>query len=128
MNAFTSITVGTTTFLKPASASGYALDTTGNVNAQNYRGDSYFLSNLTLNNIINQGNIASNTVIFNKGGTSFVTLSNVGISNEYPIHTLDVGSNLYVDDTGTTILVVTGNTFTSRKASVGSNLVMDTLD
>ena len=75
MNAGT-ITVGTTTFLKPASASGYALDTTGNVNAQNYRGDSYFLSNLTLNNIINQldGNVtASKTVQFNKSGTSLIT-------------------------------------------------------
>ena len=33
----------------------YALDTVGNVNAQNYRGDSYYLSNLTMENIVNQG-------------------------------------------------------------------------
>ena len=39
----------------------YALDTVGNVNAQNYRGDSYYLSNLTVENIVNQGNVTSQT-------------------------------------------------------------------
>ena len=63
----------------------YALDTVGNVNAQNYRGDSYYLSNLTMENIVNQGNVTSNTVQFTNGLTSIYTTSNV-----------DVGGNIYV--------------------------------
>jgi predicted RNase H-like nuclease (RuvC/YqgF family) len=38
-----------------------------------------------------------------------MTQSNVGIMNAAPIHTLDVGSNLYVDDTAANVLVVGGN-------------------
>ena len=56
-----------------------------------------------------------------------ITNGNVGIQTTHGIHTLDVGSNLFVDDKGSNKLVVTGNTFTSRKALVGSNLVMDHL-
>ena len=63
----------------------YALDTVGNVNAQNYRGDSYYLSNLTMENIVNQGNVTSNTVQFTNGLTSIYTSSNV-----------DVGGNIFV--------------------------------
>ena len=65
----------------------YALDTVGNVNAQNYRGDSYYLSNLTVENIVNQGNVTSNTVQFTNGLTSIYTTSNV-----------DVGGNIFVRD------------------------------
>ena len=35
---------------------------------------------------------------------------NVGIANTDPGHDLSVGSNLYVDDDGSNVLVVTGNT------------------
>ena len=63
----------------------YALDTVGNVNAQNYRGDSYYLSNLTMENIVNQGNVTSNTVQFTNALTSIHTLSNV-----------DVGGNVFI--------------------------------
>ena len=63
----------------------YALDTVGNVNAQNYRGDSYYLSNLTVENIVNQGNVTSNTVQFTNGLTSIYTTSNV-----------DVGGNVFI--------------------------------
>ena len=55
------------------------------------------------------GNVTSNTVSFNNTLVGFTTLSNVGIANGAPSHTLDVGSNLYVDDTGSNVLVVTGN-------------------
>ena len=65
----------------------YALDTVGNVNAQNYRGDSYYLSNLTVENIVNQGNVTSNTVQFTNALTSIYTTSNV-----------DVGGNIFVRD------------------------------
>ena len=124
----TGLSLGSNTFLQHPTASINAFSTTGNVSAAFYHGDSYFLSNLNLDNIILQGNTAaSKTVEFNKSGTSLITASNVGIANALPVHTLDVGSNLFVDDKGSNKLVVTGNTFTSRKALVGSNLVMDTL-
>jgi len=35
---------------------------------------------------------------------------NVGIANADPGHDLSVGSNLFVDDDGSNVLVVTGNT------------------
>ena len=37
------------------------------------------------------------------------TEANVGIINTNPIHTLDVGSNLYVDDLASNVLVVRGS-------------------
>ena len=38
----------------------------------------------------------------------------VGISNTNPTHTLDIGSNVYVDDTGTDVLTVNGQVRTSN--------------
>src|SRR5210317_1868904 len=124
----TGLSLGSNTFLQHPTDSINAFSTSGNVSAAFYHGDSYFLSNLTLDNIILQGNTAaSKTVEFNKSGTSLITASNVGIANGFPVHTLDVGSNLFVDDIGSNILVVTGNTFISRKALIGSNVTIDTL-
>src|SRR5210317_2151278 len=125
----TGLSLGSNTFLQHPTASINAFSTAGNVSAAFYHGDSYFLSNLNLNNIVLQGNTtASRTVQFNyANGPALITNGNVGIQNTHGIHTLDVGSNLFVDDKGSNILVVTGNTYTSRKALVGSNLVMDTL-
>ena len=125
----TGLSLGSSTFLQHPSESINAFSTTGNVSAAFYHGDSYYLSNLNLNNIVLQGNTTSSrTVQFNyANGPALITNGNVGIQNTHGIHTLDVGSNLFVDDIGSNILVVTGNTFTSRKALVGSNLVMDTL-
>src|SRR6056300_771140 len=48
------------------------------------------------------------------------TESNVGVLNTNPMHTLDVGSNLFVDEYGSNVLVVTGNT------SVSGDLTVDT--
>ena len=124
----TGLSLGSSTFLQHPTGSINAFSTTGNVSAAFYHGDSYFLSNLTLDNIITQGNAAATkTVEFNTPVTAFITSSNVGILNTSPIHTLDVGSNLFIDDKGSNILVVTGNTYTSRKALVGSNVTIDTL-
>jgi hypothetical protein len=125
----TGLSLGSSTFLRHPTDSINAFSTSGNVSAAFYHGDSYFLSNLNLNNIVLQGNTtASRTVQFNyANGPALITNGNVGIQNTHGIHTLDVGSNLFVDDKGSNILVVTGNTYTSRKALVGSNLVMDTL-
>src|SRR6056300_1071531 len=125
----TGLSLGSSTFLQHPTDSINAFSTSGNVSAAFYHGDSYFLSNLNLNNIVLQGNTtASRTVQFNyANGPALITNGNVGIQNTHGIHTLDVGSNLFVDDKGSNILVVTGNTFTSRKALIGSNVTIDTL-
>src|SRR6056300_118577 len=125
----TGLSLGSSTFLRHPTDSINAFSTSGNVSAAFYHGDSYFLSNLNLNNIVLQGNTtASRTVQFNyANGPALITNGNVGIQNTHGIHTLDVGSNLFVDDIGSNILVVTGNTFTSRKTLIGSNVTIDTL-
>jgi enhancing lycopene biosynthesis protein 2 len=56
------------------------------------------------------------------------TESNVGVLNTDPIHTLDVGSNLYVDEFGSNVLVVSGNAYTSDVLSVGDKLGVKTTD
>src|SRR6056300_144398 len=123
------LSLGSSTFLQRPTDSINAFSTSGNVSAAFYHGDSYFLSNLNLNNIVLQGNTTgSRTVQFNyANGPALITNGNVGIQNTHGIHTLDVGSNLFVDDIGSNILVVTGNTFTSRKTLIGSNVTIDTL-
>ena len=57
------------------------------------------------------------------------TQSNVGIINTVPIHTLDVGSNLFVDEFGSNVLGVTGNTSISADLTVdGDTLYVDSTD
>jgi hypothetical protein len=57
-----------------------------------------------------------------------LTEANVGILNTSPIHTLDVGSNLYVDEFGSNILVVTGNTNITGDLTVDTDtLYVDTV-
>src|SRR6056300_491121 len=53
-----------------------------------------------LESAVINGNVTSNTVSFNGPGTSVTTLSNVGVANGAPIHTLDVGTKFYVDEEG----------------------------
>jgi hypothetical protein len=47
-----------------------------------------------------------------------VSTGSVGVSNSAPTHTLDVGSNLYVEDTGSSVLTVLGNAVVSNKLTV----------
>src|SRR6056300_1164871 len=47
------------------------------------------------------------------------TSNNVGVANIFPTHNLCVGSNLFVEDTGSNVLEVHGNTYT-QKLKVGS--------
>ena len=49
------------------------------------------------------------------------TEANVGIVNTNPIHTLDVGSNLYIDDLSTNVLVVDGSVDLSNVLTIGDN-------
>jgi hypothetical protein len=65
-----------------------------------------------------RGNTTSNVVQFINPEVSFVTFGNVGIANTIAGHTLDVGSNLYVDDLGANVLVVSGG------VSIDGNLVV----
>ena len=83
----------------------------GNVTASYYHGDGRYLSNISTNlhQISENGNVTSNILQFINAETAFVTLSNVGIANLAPIHTLDVGSNLYVLDESTNVVSIRGN-------------------
>jgi len=90
-----------------------------------------------------EGNTTSNTVEFTNSVTGLVTTANVGIANSSPIHTLDVGSNLWVDEIGSNVLYVNGNvhvdgyqlttagkvgignTAPGHELSVGSNLYVE---
>src|SRR6056300_1167881 len=68
----------------------------------------------SLQGATNFGNITSNVVTFTGAapsaqGVSFTTSNIVGLSNLFPEHTVSVGSNLYVDDSGRDVLVVSGN-------------------
>ena len=95
------------TVLNIPNASEFALDTVGNVNAQNYRGDSYYLSNLTMENITNQGNITSNTIIFSNAHNSIFTTSNV-----------DIGGNVFVRNPNDNAIfgnIAGSNTITASK-------------
>ena len=94
----------------------YALDTVGNVNAQNYRGDSYYLSNLTMENIVNQGNVTSNTVQFTNALTGIHTTSNV-----------DVGGNIFVRDNTTSAIygkIAGSNTISASSVTTTSPIQM----
>jgi enhancing lycopene biosynthesis protein 2 len=83
------------------------------------------IGNQGLQAVTNQGNVTSNSMIFYNNAVAFVTSGNVGISNALASHTLSVGSNLYVDDYGTNVLVVSGgvgitDTTTSTSATTGA--------
>ena len=83
---------------------------------------------VTLGLAVQRSNIASNVVRFLSGeyyDTSFVTDSNVGLSNFFPQHTVSVGSNLYVDDVGSNVLVVSGNVAVLKDMIVEGNLTVN---
>ena len=113
----------------------FLFDVLGNVHVQNnivvsdtvysnfFQGDGGLLSNLATNfeEIIINGNTTSNTVEF-RGATSLVTTGSVCISNTQPGHDLSVGSNLYVDDTGSNVIHVVGNIYATSFIGDGSQL------
>src|SRR6056300_1221337 len=78
-----------------------------------------------LQQITTKGATTSQTLILENATTGLTTTSNVGIANTAPGHTLDVGSNLYVEDTGSNVLTVTGNVSVSGDLNVGSNLSVE---
>ena len=91
---------------------------TGNLYASKLFGDGSGLTGIqtstpSLQSVINVGNVVTgNTVqLSNLVTTGMFT----GISNLLPVHTLDVGSNLYISDTSVSgnVLYVKGNIFTN---------------
>ena len=75
--------------------------------------------------VTNQGNTTSNNLIFYNNVAAFVTTGNVGIANSLASHTLSVGSNVYIDDTGINVLVASGgvgitDTTSSTSATTGA--------
>jgi hypothetical protein len=73
----------------------------------------------------NLGNTTTNTIEFRNPETGFVTTANVGIANTLASHTLSVGSNLYVDDVASNVLVVNGNTNINGDIVVQGNAQID---
>ena len=67
---------GQTTFNIPTHTT-YALSTTGNVNAQNYRGDGGLLSNISLQTVSDKSNITSNTIILSNSDVGAKALGSI---------------------------------------------------
>ena len=65
------------------------------------------------------------------GGSSLNNItenaSNTGISNTSPQYTLQVGSNVVIDDIGTDVIYVRGNIYTTRNMTVVNDTFSDTL-
>jgi len=104
------------------------LTVVGNVNANYFYGNAAYLTGLpssyatsTLQQVVDQGNtVTGNTVQFSGLVTSVGSLTGIGTLT--PAHTLDVGSNLYVDETGSNVLTVVGNVAASYFVGDGSRL------
>jgi UDP-3-O-[3-hydroxymyristoyl] glucosamine N-acyltransferase/predicted acylesterase/phospholipase RssA len=114
----------------------YKLSINGNAIMKNITLDSITLGTVfPLQAVTRTGNVTSNTIEFTNETTGFVTTSNVGIANVNVIHTLDVGSNLYVEDTGSNVLVVRGNIYSdmmmtetmdvTHTLTIGSNVTIN---
>ena len=88
------------------------------------------IGGVTLDLAVNRSNATSNTMVFTGGGhdfnnVGFVTESNVGLSNLLPQHTVSVGSNLYIDEFGSNVLVVSGNVAVLKDMIVEGNLTVN---
>jgi hypothetical protein len=92
--------------------SGGKLIATEGIQANFYEGDGGFLSNVGTN--------FTNTISFLNPTTGFKSDSPThGIANLTPIHTLDVGSNLFIEDTGSNVLSISGNIL-AEKITLGN--------
>jgi ubiquitin/predicted acyltransferase (DUF342 family) len=81
----------------------------------------------TLDLVVSRSNNTANTVQFLikdelENNTSLVAEGNVGVANMNPQHSLSVGSNLYVDDSGSNVLVVSGNVAILNSLIIDGNL------
>jgi hypothetical protein len=126
-NPMCDLAVGSNVCVNDISSNILTVD--GNILAHQLTLDSIRItSGQSLQYVTDYGNTTSNTVQFTSTTTGFVTTANVGIANSSPIHTLDVGSNLWVEDTGSNILYVNGNIHATDALSVGSNLHIEDMN
>lgn len=92
--------------------SGGKLVATQGIEADKFYGDGGFLSNVGTN--------FTNTISFLNPSIGFKSGSPAhGISNLAPTHTLDVGSNLFIEDTGSNVLSISGNIL-AEKITLGN--------
>ena len=81
--------------------------------------------NFSLEAAVINGNVTANTVSFNNAITSVTTLSNVGVANGSPIHTLDVGSTFNIDTEGSNLLTALGNAYIQDNLVVDGNMTVN---
>src|SRR6056300_1140614 len=117
VHVLSNLQVGSNLFANDLAAN--VLNVIGSIGANLFVGDGGLLSNIatTLDDIIDQGNTVSNTIIFVSGNdatsnTGIITRSNVGISisNTEPTgeYQLTVGSNIFVNTHASNVLTVVG--------------------
>src|SRR5210317_1889719 len=83
-------------------------------------GFGFVISNYTISYI---NTVFSLTTYDETNAIAIYDASKFGILRDIPTHTLDVGSNLYVQDSGTSnVLGVTGNAYISGDLTVGGNV------
>ena len=75
--------------------------------------DSHYKLITTLQEVTTIGSVTANTIQFTNPITSLVTSSNIGVANTQPMHTLDVGANVYIDDRGSNKIHTSGTTYSS---------------
>ena len=76
--------------------------------------DSHYKLITTLQEITTIGSVTANTIQFTNPGTSLVTSSNIGVANAQPMHTLDVGANVYLDDVGSNKIYTSGTIYANK--------------
>jgi len=76
--------------------------------------DSHYKLITNLESITAVGSTSSNTVYLTNAHIGYTTVANVGIMNTSPIHTLDVGANVCIDDFGSNVVYVKGNIFSEK--------------
>ena len=82
--------------------------------------DSNLITVEILGNLVTQNNLTVSENVTVAGTTSLQ--NSVGIANTAPIHDLDVGSNLYIEDSGSNVVHVTGNVYATRFVGDGAFL------
>jgi len=80
------------TVMNVPTQSVFAIETTGNINAQYYRGDGGLLSNVTLQTVTDKSNVTSNTLHLTNPTTSLKAYSNI-VVDDYIFGNIS-GSNL----------------------------------
>ena len=109
-NLFTLGAVGQTVMNVPTQ-SVFAIETTGNINAQYYRGDGGLLSNVTLQTVTDKSNVTSNTIHLTNPTTSLKAYSNI-VVDDYIFGNIS-GSNLITASAITAQGHIEGQTITA---------------